>query len=98
MKGPFSTPICTRKQKNGPSSTDQALSIASCNSHHALSIECSVMSGCGQGHEPAKNFRRKLWIKFLRLTPGRSGNTSGLHKTIREIDLVYKGLRYIGQP
>ena len=22
----------------------------------ALTIECSVMSGCGQGHEPAKNF------------------------------------------
>ena len=22
----------------------------------AQTIECSVMSGCGQGHEPAKNF------------------------------------------
>ena len=22
----------------------------------ALTIECLVMSGCGQGHEPAKNF------------------------------------------
>ena len=42
----------------------------------ALTIERSVMSGCGQGHEPAKNLRRKLWIKFLGLTPGRSGNTS----------------------
>ena len=41
-----------------------------------LTIECSVMSGCGQGHEPAKNFQRKLWIKFLGLTPSRSGNTS----------------------
>ena len=56
------------------------------------------MSGCGQGHEPAKNLWRKLWIKFLRLTPGRSGNKvkeggTGLHKTIREINLVYKGLK-----
>ena len=41
----------------------------------ALTIEHSVMSGCGQGHEPANNFLRKLWIKFLGLTPGRSGNT-----------------------
>ena len=36
MKAPFSTLVCTRKQKNGPSSADQALSIASCNSRHAL--------------------------------------------------------------
>ena len=28
------------------------------------------------GYEPAKNLRRKLWITFLGLTPGRSGNTS----------------------
>ena len=38
-------------------------------------IEHSVMSGCGQGCEPAKNFSRMLWIKFLGLTPGRSRNT-----------------------
>ena len=37
MKAPFSTLVCTRKQKNGPSSADQALSIASCNSRHAPS-------------------------------------------------------------
>ena len=38
----------------------------------APTVERSVMSGCGQGHEPAK---KKLWITFLELTPGRSGNT-----------------------
>ena len=27
-----------------------------------LTIERSVMSGCGQGHEPAKNFQRKLCV------------------------------------
>ena len=41
----------------------------------ALTIERSVTSGFGQGHKPAKNFSRKLWIKFLGLTPSRSGNT-----------------------
>ena len=39
VKGPFSTPVCTKMQKNGPYSADQALSIASCNSHHALSAK-----------------------------------------------------------
>ena len=42
----------------------------------ALTTERSVMSGCGVGHEPAKNFGRKLWIKFFGLTPDRSGNAS----------------------
>ena len=28
----------------------------------AQSVECSVMIGCGQGHEPAKNFQRKLCV------------------------------------
>ena len=32
-----STVVCTGKQKNTPSITDQAFSIASCNSRHALS-------------------------------------------------------------
>ena len=40
VKGPLSTLSCGRKQ-NGPSSTDQALSIPSCNSHHALSPRCT---------------------------------------------------------
>ena len=40
-----------------------------------LTNECSVMSGCGHSYEPTKNFWRKLWIKVLELTPGRSGNT-----------------------
>ena len=39
MKGLFSTPICTRKQKSGPSSADLAFSIASCNSRHAWSAK-----------------------------------------------------------
>ena len=38
----------------------------------ALTIECLVISGCGQSHKCVK---RKLWINFLGLTPGRSGNT-----------------------
>ena len=55
----------------------------------ALTIEHSVMSGHGQGHESVLNE-----AKFLKLTSGRSGNTSkkrwdGPHKTIREINLVY---------
>ena len=37
MKGVFSTPVCARKQTNGPPSTDQGISTASYNSRHALS-------------------------------------------------------------
>ena len=44
----FSTLVCTRKQKNGPSSADQALSIASCNSRHDCS--CSRFAQCRSGH------------------------------------------------
>ena len=39
VKVPFSTPVCTRKQKDGPSSADQSHSIASCNSRHAQSAK-----------------------------------------------------------
>ena len=39
VKGLFSTPICTGKQKSGPSSADLAFSIASCNSRHAWSAK-----------------------------------------------------------
>ena len=28
----------------------------------ALTIECSLMSGCGQGHELVKNMWKKLWL------------------------------------
>ena len=27
-----------------------------------------LMSGCGQGHELAKNIRKRLWLKFPGLT------------------------------
>ena len=37
MKGAFSTPVCARKQTNGPPITDQGFSTGSCNRHHALS-------------------------------------------------------------
>ena len=37
MKGAFSTPICARKQTNGPPVIDQSFSTGSCNRHHALS-------------------------------------------------------------
>ena len=36
MKGVFSTPVCARKQTNGPPVTDQGFSTGSCNCHHAL--------------------------------------------------------------
>ena len=42
VKGLFSILACTRKQNNGPSSADQAFSIASYNSHHALSARASA--------------------------------------------------------
>ena len=63
-----------------------------------LIIEHSVMSGCGQGHKPAKDLWRKLWIKFLRLTPGKSGikvkeGETSLNKTFREYNFVFKGLK-----
>ena len=37
MKGAFSTPVCARKQTNGPPVIDQGFSTGSCNHHHALS-------------------------------------------------------------
>ena len=37
MKGPFTMPICARKQKNRPPGTNQGFSTASSNSQHALS-------------------------------------------------------------
>ena len=48
--------ICTRKQKNGPSSTYQALSIGSCNSCHAqsartvdpLTSPCPILSASAE--------------------------------------------------
>ena len=54
-----------------------------------LTIECSVMSGCGQGHELVKDMWKKLWLKFTELTHSRSGNTgeksaTSLNKTSRK--------------
>ena len=45
----------------------------------ALTIECSLMSGCGQGHELVKEMWKKLWLKSPGLTHSRrlSGNTGG---------------------
>ena len=41
----------------------------------ALTVEHSLMSGCGEGHELVKDRRKKLWLKFLGLTQSRSGHT-----------------------
>ena len=41
----------------------------------ALTIECLLMSGCGQGHELVKDMWKELWLKFPGLTHSRSGNT-----------------------
>ena len=29
-----------------------------------LTIECSLISGCGQGHEHPENGLKRLWLKF----------------------------------
>ena len=59
-------------------------------------IERSVISGCGQGHEPAKKLLKEA---VDQVSPAnlaeveiqvKEGGT-GLHKTIREINFVYKG-------
>ena len=31
-----------------------------------LLIECSLMSGCDEGHEVVKDMCKKLWLKFAR--------------------------------
>ena len=36
MKGAFCTPICARKQTNGPPVIDQGFSTGNCNRHHVL--------------------------------------------------------------
>ena len=37
VKGAFSTPVCAKKQTNGPPGTDQGFSTGSCNRRHAPS-------------------------------------------------------------
>ena len=37
VKGAFSTPVCARRQTNGPLVIDQGFSTGSCNCHHVLS-------------------------------------------------------------
>ena len=46
VKIPFSTLICTGKQKNRPSSADQTFSIADCNSRHALKTLPALIKSC----------------------------------------------------
>ena len=41
----------------------------------ALTIEWSLMTGCGQSHELVKDMWKKLWLKFPGLTHSKSGNT-----------------------
>ena len=38
-------------------------------------IQCSLVSGCGQGCELVKDMWKKLWLKFAGLTHSRSRNT-----------------------
>ena len=52
VKGPFPMPVCTRKQKSGPSSADQAYCqlqqppcTVSCNSRHVQSATTAAMYG-----------------------------------------------------
>ena len=40
----------------------------------ALTIKCSLMKGCGLGHELVKDMLKELWLKFPGLTHSRSGN------------------------
>ena len=64
----------------------------------ALTIECSLMSGCGQNHKRVKDMWKKLWLMFpgLHVSHNRSGNAyeksaTGLNKTSRKYDSVVKG-------
>ena len=56
-----------------------------------LAIESSLMSGCGQGHEPPKNDSEKLWLKLPVLAPSRVKirTKEGIHSLKR---LVVNGL------
>ena len=42
----------------------------------SLTIEHSLMIGCGQGYELVKDMWKKLWLTFPGLIHSRSGNTS----------------------
>ena len=59
----------------------------------ALTIECLIMSGCGQGHELVKDMWKELWLKFPGLVEiqVKKGVTS-LSKTSRKYNSVVKGL------
>ena len=74
MKGPFSMPVCTRKQKSGPSSADLAFSSsrASCKSRHARS---GIL--IGQCMPPRLLQKRMNAFSFCFRGGGRGGGGGG---------------------
>ena len=52
MKGAFSTPVCARKQTNGPPGIDQGFSTGSCNRRHALSARAVPVCARKQTNGP----------------------------------------------
>ena len=65
MKGAFSTPVCARKQTNGPPGIDQGFSTGSCNRRHALSARAVLVwfpdPSCMGGASP---YRKGLGTKL----------------------------------
>ena len=60
VKGVFSTPVCTRKQTNGPPVIDQG----SCNCHHALSGRAVGMIVHVQAVDTRPSFSsRAAWVQ-----------------------------------
>ena len=62
MKGAFSTPVCARKQTNGPPGIDQGFSTGSCNRRHALSARAvhPPTSSCPKRRTYFQNGLRQL--------------------------------------
>ena len=56
----------------------------------ALTIGCSLVSGCGQSHELTKNIWKKLWLNFPVLTPSWSPKK---RKPSTKYNLVVEGVQ-----
>ena len=92
VKGPFSVLVCTRRWRSGTPSADQAISIASCNSRHALSARavhpptspCPTLSASAEpifktGHSKRRNGKWEM-------RNGKRGNGEMERQHVRTVE------------
>ena len=89
----FFTPVCARKQTNGPPDIDQGFSTGSCNHHHALSL-CQP-ERCTHSPPPVSPFLLVQNLSSKRIVPThnmqpKSDDAKGLSPAcMRDTIIVY---------